>query len=164
LLTVIFAGQHDHKIEKWISSTILLLLIAISFMFIEPFQWNKITAFDLTKEFPVQAVTFMKKNGYTDFVFNEYHFGNYLMFSDVKTFVDGRGDLFALENPTLWEDYFSFTGLLTDKPEEILAKYKIKYVLFPKNASCIKYIRKIDAWKVLFEDQKDVLMGLADGK
>jgi hypothetical protein len=102
----------------------------------------------------------MKKNGFTDYVFNDYYYGDYLLFKDIKTFIDGRGDLFALENPILWNDYFDFTGLKTEKPEDILEKYKIKYVLFPKDVSCIKYLKKVDQWKVLYEDKKDIVLGL----
>lgn len=164
LMTTVFAGFDNRTIEKWFSSALIVLLIIFNFIFIEPFQWKKLTAFDLKKEFPVDAVVFMKKNGYTNRIWNEYHYGNYLMFQDIKTSVDGRGDLFALENPVLWEDYFSFTGLKSEKPEEILEKYGIKFVLFPKSFICMKYLKNIDRWKIIYEDDKDVVMGLSDGK
>jgi hypothetical protein len=164
LITVMFVGYDDRKIQKWMQPVIIFCLIISSFLFQGQINQKQITNPDLSKDFPVEAVAFMKKNGYLDHIFNDYYYGDYLLFTDVKTFIDGRGDLFALQEPELWKDYFDFTGLKIGKPEDILEKYKIKYVLFPKDVSCMKYLKKVDQWKILYEDKKDIVLGLMNGK
>lgn len=164
LITSLVATINSRSIEKWMVSFLVLFLVVFSFIFIEPFRWSKINYFDFRKDFPVDAVAFMKKNQLTDRVLNEYHHGNYLMFEGIATFVDGRGDLFALENPILWEDYFSLYSLKTEEPEKILDKYKIKYILFPKQAICIKYLKKLPSITILYEDKKDVVLEYISGK
>jgi len=158
LIMALYAGVDTHKINKGIQMIVIITIMAVSLFSAAPFTMEKLSKPDLSTDFPVKAVAFMKKNGYTDHIMNDYYYGDYLIYVDIKTFVDGRGDLFVMENPVLWEDYFDFTGLKTEKPEEILKKYNIKYVLFPKKNSCIKYLRQLTSIEVLYEDSKDIVL------
>lgn len=158
LIMALYAGVDTHKISRGIQMIVIGLIIVASIASSGPYSLDRFKNPNLSDDFPVQAVAFMKKKGYTSHIINDYYYGDYLMYTDVKTFVDGRGDLFVMENPILWEDYFDFTGLKVDKPEEILKKYDIQYILFPKKTSIIKYLRQLSSIVVLYEDEKDIVL------
>ena len=104
----------------------------------------------VSKGYPVAAVTFIKSHGLSGNVFNRYMWGGYLIFfcRDVKTFIDGRTDI------------FEYTGVLKDYVDaeviknslEILDKYHIRYVLIPPDYPLAYLLKNNVGWKVIFAD------------
>lgn len=132
----------DERIEKMLKKFVIfavpiLLLTQIHIILPnEKFFENAIS--DIM---PKKAVDFMIKEGLTDRVFNEYHYGGYLIWRGVKCSIDSRADLYYFANKKFWDDFINSTLLLNEKPEDVLFKTKVRYVLFPANSGYIKYLK-----------------------
>jgi hypothetical protein len=100
---------------------------------------------------------------------NFYLWGGYLGWHDpeMKDFVDSRVDIF--EYAGVLKDYLDLLGVdaMQKRPEPILDKYKINYVLFPPSDSTnqnlvggsLVYVLEHDPrWKVLYRDKVCVLL------
>lgn len=109
---------------------------------------------------PQKAVDYMIAHGYTDRVFNEYHYGGYLMWRGIKPSIDSRADLYYFANKKFWDDFINSTLLLNEKPEDVLFKTKARYVLFPSNSGYIKYLKAKGTGKVLYQDREATLLEL----
>jgi multisubunit Na+/H+ antiporter MnhB subunit len=114
--------------------------------------------------YPAGIVPYLKANPPQGNVLNFYLWGGYLGWHDpdLKVFVDSRVDIFEYAGVLL--DYLTLLGADTieHRPEAVLDKYKIKYVLFPpvdsKNkllaAGELVYVLEHDShWKVLYKDK-----------
>jgi len=109
---------------------------------------------------PKKAVNFMIEAGLTERVFNEYHYGGYLIWRGIKPSIDSRADLYYFADKKFWDDFINSTLLLNEKPEDVLFKTKARYVLFPVNSSYIKYLKAKQIGKVLYQDKEAVLLEL----
>jgi hypothetical protein len=67
----------------------------------------------------------------------------------VKTFADGRLDIFAYNG--VLNDYFKINGI--ERPFELLDKYKIDYVLFPVNKPLTYVLDHSAEWRTIYEDK-----------
>lgn len=109
---------------------------------------------------PQKAVDFMIEKGFTERVFNEYHYGGYLIWRGIKPSIDSRADLYYFANKKFWDDFINSTLLLNEKPEDVLFKTKARYVLFPSNSGYIKYLKAKGIGKVLYQDREATLLEL----
>jgi hypothetical protein len=114
--------------------------------------------------YPAGIIPYLKAHLPQGNVLNFYLWGGYLGWHDpnFKDFVDSRVDIF--EYAGVLQDYLSLLGADTiqHRPDSILDKYHIKYVLFPpsetKNklliAGDLVYVLEHDPrWKVLYKDK-----------
>ncbi len=108
----------------------------------------------VAKRFPVHALTFIKSHGLPGNVFNRYMWGGYLIFfcRDVKTFIDGRTDIF--EYTGVLKDYLDAEQLKDSL--QIMDKYRIRYVLTSPEYPIAYLLRNNPGWKLIFID--DVAM------
>jgi hypothetical protein len=84
---------------------------------------------------------------------NEYEWGDYLLYGlehPPLVFIDGRADMFG---PEIFSDYLKIVGL-EEGNEELLDKYRIEWVLFPKDHLLIRYLRDCMGWQSLYTDQE----------
>jgi hypothetical protein len=114
--------------------------------------------------YPAGIISYLKAHPTQGNVLNFYLWGGYLGWHnpDFKDFVDSRVDIF--EYAGVLQDYLTLLGADTiqHRPDSILEKYHIKYVLFPptetKNkllaAGDLVYVLEHDPrWKVLYKDK-----------
>ena len=100
---------------------------------------------------------------------NFFLWGGYLGWNDpnFKTFIDSRVDIFQYEG--VFKDYLDLMGADTaqHRPDEILSKYNVRYVLFPpadsKNplhvGGGLMYVLQQDPhWKTVYHDKVCVLL------
>jgi hypothetical protein len=119
--------------------------------------------------YPANLVAYLKAHPPQGNVLNFYLWGGYLGWQDpdFKTFVDSRVDIF--EYTGVLKDYLTLLGADTfqRRPEPILDKYKIRYVLFPPIDSSnplhaggqLVYVLQNDPhWKTLYKDKICVLL------
>ena len=87
---------------------------------------------------------------------NFYLWGGYLGWNnkDLKVFVDSRVDIF--EYAGVLQDYLDVLGVKDARA--VLEKYKIRYVLFPKNEPFTYLLQESPEWKVLYSDELCVLL------
>jgi hypothetical protein len=70
-----------------------------------------------------------------------------------KVFVDSRVDVF--EEAGVFADYLQVLGV--QDPQSIFDKYKIQYVLFPKDEKLTYVLEHDPHWKVNYRDSLSVL-------
>src|SRR5206468_6238230 len=83
--------------------------------------------------YPSGIFSYLKANPTNGNVLNFFLWGGYLGWHDpsFKTFIDSRVDIFQYEG--VFDDYISLMGadMGQHRPDPIINKYNIKYVLFP---------------------------------
>ena len=108
---------------------------------------------------PEAAVHAVEAAGITGPVLNDYNFGDYLIFSGIKTFIDGRADMFG--DPFLKRYYEAVHGQSDELPD-LLQQYKIAWTIFPPDARAVALIDKLPGWRRFYAD-KTAVVQVRDG-
>lgn len=109
--------------------------------------------------YPVEALAYINETGLdtdNNVLLNNYGWGGYMLYNGHKVFIDGRADVYqGFINPQsqVMKDYVDIVELV--RVEEILDKYKCKYVLHIKNGALSTYLQMHPDWKVLFESDAE---------
>ena len=113
---------------------------------------------------PAAAVTFARSSGLTGNVLNSGEFGGYLIFSGIKTFVDGRSDqLFGN----------SFLQSLLDasrvgggcKLEDLLRRYDVQWLLLMPSDKKVPLLDENSGWTRIYTDSSAVIfVGAGQGR
>ena len=108
-----------------------------------------------TKDYPSQALPFLRGWQPQGRVFNDYLWGGYLeqQTPQIPVLVDSRSDLF--EQRGVLTDYLNAIDLKNSL--QVLDKYRIRYVLFEKNTPFVYMLRQSSAWRVEYEDETTIL-------
>src|SRR5262249_10848931 len=119
--------------------------------------------------YPAGVLPYLKAHPLQGNVLNLYLWGGYLGFHDpdLKDFIDSRVDIFQYAG--VFDDYLTLMGAdnLRHRPDQILQKYNIRYVLFPPSESKnplhaegeLVYILEQDPnWKTLYKDKVCILL------
>jgi hypothetical protein len=93
--------------------------------------------------YPINATNYIKNNISSNaHILNQYFFGSYLMFNDIKVFVDSRCDLYNEEynkNVTIFKDYINLIYKRVDY-RNVVNKYNIDYLMFNNNYSFLSTV------------------------
>jgi hypothetical protein len=113
-------------------------------------------------EYPTEAIPYLQAHPPAGPMLNFYLWGGYLGWRDnnLKVFVDSRVDIF--EYAGVLKDYLDV--LQAQKAAPILEKYKIQYVLFPKNEPLTFMLEHDPQWTVRYSDLLTVLLERTDKK
>jgi hypothetical protein len=103
------------------------------------------------KIMPVEAVEFVKKNGIQGRLFNEYHFGGYLIYKGFPkdgVFVDGRADMYD----EFMKNYYDVVDL---KPswKEILDRFDIEWMMITANSPLSVLLLETENWGLVYADK-----------
>jgi len=144
---------------------IAAMLIAMAYFWPREYKIRR----SIEETYPANIVPYLKAHPPQGNVLNFYLWGGYLGWNDpdFKDFVDSRVDIF--EYTGVLKDYLDLLGADTYKhrPEPILDKYKIRYVLFPPIESSnslhvagqLVYVLEHDPhWKTLYKDKICILL------
>jgi hypothetical protein len=107
------------------------------------------------KDYPAQVLPYLKANPPQGPVLNHYMWGGYLGWNDndLKVFIDSRVDIFEYEG--VLQDYLDL--LAVQQANHVLDKYKIRYVLFPRDEVLTYALQHDPEWTVRYSDQMSVL-------
>jgi len=108
------------------------------------------------REFPFAAVEFMRTNNLGQPIFNEYHWGGYLIwksYPNYRVFMDGRADVYGDQ---LIEEFFRMHDGAKDW-RNLLEHYRIQSVVVAPNAAIASLLRDNKDWKNVFEDRQTVI-------
>jgi hypothetical protein len=112
---------------------------------------------DVERQFPAQAIRFLRAHPVQDPVFNTYNYGGYLVayLPEHKVFIDGRGDLYELEG--VMADYLQAAKL---KPAafSILKFYGIKTCLLERGEPLEIVLQELPGWKRVYADDMAVIL------
>ena len=123
----------------------------------------------IEETYPAGILPYLKAHPPQGNVLNFYLWGGYLGWNnpEMKDFVDSRVDIF--EYAGVLKDYLELLGVdtLQRRPDVLLDKYKIEYVLFPPSDSPnplhaggeLVYVLEHDPhWKTLYKDKVCILL------
>jgi hypothetical protein len=103
---------------------------------------------------PAAAVRAVAAAGIEGPVLNDYNFGDYLMFVGIKTFIDGRADMFG--DPFIKRYYEATHGQGNELPQ-YLARYKVAWTLFAPDADAVKLMDHMTGWHRFYADKLAVV-------
>ncbi len=98
---------------------------------------------------PQQAVAFAQQHRLSGPVFNDYIFGDYLIFAGVAPFVDGRADMYG-------NDFIARYRAIENLPA-LLAQYKIAWTLLDPNGPRIALMNFLPGWRRAYADDIAVI-------
>lgn len=142
--------------NKIIYHGILIFIVIFS-----TFSFYKNSLFDYIpeKEYPVDAVNYIKSNLDIDNMrlFNDYNFGSYLLFNNISVFIDSRCDLYLKEfnglNYSIFDDFFE----ITDNYEKKFKKYDVTHVLLYKEDIFSRILIRDLNYNVIYADKNFIL-------
>jgi hypothetical protein len=139
----------DCKREHPLVNALLLIgfLVAIMLAFPSPDGIRQ----QIAKANPVGAVDYIRRTRLTGPMLNEYSFGGYLIWAlpEEKVFIDGRSDVFD------WTGVLAEYGrwaILTEDPNILLDKYRIRFCLISKNSPMARVIPYLPGWRKVYSD------------
>ncbi len=103
---------------------------------------------------PAAAVAAARAHDLDGPVLNEYDFGDYLLFCGIKTFIDGRADMYG--DAFIKRYYDATRGLSADLPT-LIAQYHVAWTIFPKNAPAVIQLDRLPGWHRLYQDEIAVI-------
>lgn len=135
----------------WYSVFIVLVTIIITSGIV--YNINSKEQFIDINTYPVTMVDYMEKNLDMKKVklYNEYDFGSYLIYKDIKVFVDSRSDLYTkpFNHKT---DIFNESMKITEKYGRVFQKYGITHILIYKNTDLNQILAASSNYKLLHKD------------
>ena len=110
----------------------------------------------LDQRYPLQALTFLRSFHPQGRVLNDYLWGGYLEWNvpGIPVFVDSRVDIFEYNGS--FRDYLAMVRL--QRSLALLSQYKIRYVLFPRDAAMVYLLKNTAGWKTDYEDESAVFL------
>ncbi len=109
--------------------------------------------------YPERAIEYIKENISEDkIILNSYNYGSYMLFNDIKVFVDNRCDLYTYEynKVEIAKDAEKFRNNATYYMD-IIEKYSVDYVFVELNSNVVEYLRKDTNFKNVYEDEKSII-------
>ena len=139
------------------------------------FFWPRNTKIrnSVEETYPSGTISYLEAHPPQGNVLNFYLWGGYLGWRDpnLKVFIDSRVDIF--EYAGVLNDYLSLLGadMFDHRPDAVLDKYKIRYVLFPRSdnsnpllngpgisGNLVYVLEKDPRWKTIYKDNVSVLL------
>lgn len=144
-------SYHRQK-DKYILNALLMAGGLAAMLYYLPAQAKLDTR--VAKDFPVQAVEYLRQHPVPRPMFNSYSFGGYLVNAGYKTFIDGRGDLF--ERGGVFADYMSLVRL---KPGglDVLRRYQIQSCLIERDEPLATVLLASPDWRRVYVDNVSAL-------
>lgn len=112
----------------------------------------------ISDNYPVEAVKYIKNNlDYKNMkIYNNYNYGSYLLFNNIKVMFDSRADLYTKEFNGKYE-YFEEFMLVGTNYKEIFEKYDIDYALVYKDSTIDICLSFDSDYKEVYNDEKFVI-------
>jgi len=87
-------------------------------------------------------------------VLNGYGFGGYLIFANVRPFIDGRADMFGAPFMAL---YRRIANGESDAIEDALRRYDIAWTMSPPSAGAVAALDREPGWRRIYSDARAVV-------
>jgi len=143
----LLSPYHANKDKPWLN---LVMTVFIAGLMLWMFPSTAQLQESIDGWFPRDALPFMQRKQMSGRLFNLAEFGGYIEWNtpELKTFVDGRADVFV--NNGIFDDYMKINAI--ENPFELLDKYKIEYVLFPVNRRLSYVLDRSERWRTIYGD------------
>lgn len=141
----------DSKTGGWVT---FLLVIVLS-------VWGArsgwIPARFASETFPVQAMDWLEIHPQEGNVFNYFPWGGYILyraFPEVRVFIDGQTDFYGEALTRQYEQVIT----LSEGWQEVLAEYKVQWVLMPASSALVRTLESDSTWQALYRDDVAVIL------
>ena len=125
------------------------LMVGIAIAIVHYFPSESQMEEKVADRYPVHALEYMREHSVPGPLFNSYGFGGYMIESGVKTFVDGRSELF--EQTGVLADYVHVT-LLQPGALQVLSRYGIRSVLMSRGEPLLTLLASLPGWQNVYSD------------
>ena len=138
-----------YKFKNCLQIKKVLLFASFFTIFLSVFLFhNSFTKKFISDSYPIDAAKFINKNidKKKMNLFNDYNYGSYLIFKDIKVFIDSRASLYTKQfNGLKYDIYIDWNMVFkTGKYRKIFKRYNITHVITEKN-SILYYALKSDS-------------------
>ena len=145
-----WAPVYNSKVDKYAINAVLMFAALAAMVVLFPSQPTLQKS--IAKDYPVQAVHYLRHHPIPGRMFNNYGFGGYLVWAlapQHKVFIDGRGDIY--EQAGVFSDYSDITGLRSDA-FALLQSYRINFCLVSPNGGLATLLGASSHWKEVYKD------------
>jgi len=151
--TLDFIPPYDAAIDKPLLNAVLMLLMVLGVIRYWPHERDLQVSVD--NAYPTAALAYLHDHAAPAQLLNFYTWGGYLPWKEpsIKIFLDSRVDIFEYEGAL--KDYLDLLEL--NEPDRILAKYKVRSVIFPPGEPLTYVLRHDPGWKETYHDNVCVL-------
>ncbi len=106
---------------------------------------------------PIYAADYINKHPEikNSHLFTHYNDSQYIIFRGIPSFVDSRADLFLSSYNSNTNAFYDFMLAIIDqhKPENLITKYKLNYILINKSNSIYNTFKSYKNLKITYEDK-----------
>lgn len=162
MLSELLKLHYKKELKQNVNKEEIIILSIITLLLSADFVYGNIkneSEFVNKKTYPVKACEYILKN--IDLkearFFNEYDFGSYMIFKDIKVFIDSRADLydtkFSKKEDDIFYDYMQVLGM-KKYYGEIFDKYNITHIITYKSSELNINIEGINSneFEKIYED------------
>lgn len=143
-------------IKQALSMSLLPYICIIELIFIGSikFYFNIQTTFTPESIYPTEPIKYLKENIDIDnmLLYNEYDFGSYLMYNDLKVFIDSRCDLYTKQFNDLKYDIFDDFINMANLYQERFDYYGITHILIYQTNPLSELLKDDLNYKLLYAD------------
>lgn len=141
-------GEVESRMKGWLWPALLVVFTAAALMGGSRQSANRFSSVT----FPTEAMDWVKEHPQQGEVFNYFPWGGYLLYRswpDVHVFIDGQTDFYGEALTRQYE------RVLTLQPgwQEILAQYKVDWVLMPPDEALTQSLTETEGWQVVYKDK-----------
>ncbi len=149
-----FFPPYDPKIDKKWLNAIFMVVIVVGCVW--RFPSSQFLMRDTIRNYPARALNYLRQFHPQGPVFNDCLWGGYLIWNvrNIPVFIDSRIDIYEYNG--VFADYLDALGIKNTL--EILNKYHIRYVLFPRESSVAYLLMNNTGWKTDYQDGTTVLV------
>lgn len=128
VIETIFSYINIRKLSYFI---FIFVICLVSYFSVDKFLDNKEYSYVSSKMYPVEAVSYIKKNLMTNDVklFNDYDYGSYLILHDIPVFFDSRADLYNKEFNSKLSSFFDLAMRIEKFYPYLFEQYRITHAL-----------------------------------
>jgi hypothetical protein len=101
--------------------------------------------------FPVEAVTWLGAHPQSGEMYNYFPWGGYILYRDwpsLRVFIDGQTDFYGESLTRKYEQALT----MQDDWQDMLAQYKVGWVILPPNEALARALSQDPAWTVVYRD------------
>ncbi|MGI9101703.1 MAG: hypothetical protein ACR2IF_04580 [Terriglobales bacterium] len=140
---------YDEKKEKPILNAILIAGVIL--IMLVKFPGARALNDQIARVYPERALAFMRAHGLTERVLNDYGWGGYIIWHEpeMKTFIDGRADLFVYKG--VFDDYVKL--VTTGEEFELLDRYRIQTALVKPSNKISYMLGHSSCWRSTYSDE-----------
>jgi hypothetical protein len=119
------------------------------------YSWRYINSGPPGSVAPKAAINFVKQNGISGNVFNSYDFGGYLIFSGIRTFIDGRVTPYT--DDFLRKHAEAVNLIDINKAFQLLDDYRVTWALLRPTEPLAAALGRSALWNEVYSDNYSVV-------